>query len=275
MALVMDVLFYNRGLTAISCGFLCKWALTYEIVLMDQWLTVANSLQFYSTTLFVDCSMGLLMCCTDTHHGLSYESFSCNDELGRLVFTHGSIPILPAWRYPWIGNDYEIHLVCLRIQYLGKESAHLCGSIRRRFHCDRRAARSVDEKALHSISSPRKAQAGNRAPNGCSAMHRDWAPRLRDQLRSVRERPPHHPQNRGLIMKQSIKTTYKAATNTRGARMAADCETDRITRPYQYRLSIEENHRCIAEELVRKTYPDDSIACGGWFGSSMFWILGD
>lgn len=51
---------------------------------------------------------------------------------------------------------------------------------------------------------------------------------------------------------QAIRTRFKGPTNSRGARIIADCDARRITVSWDYSLSTIENHREAAAELAKR-----------------------
>ena len=75
---------------------------------------------------------------------------------------------------------------------------------------------------------------------------------------------------------QAIRTTYHGPTNTRGARIVATCDTGRITTPYRYELSGEENHRAACEKLREKRgwntdYYKPMVS--GYFKGAYYWVF--
>ncbi len=53
-------------------------------------------------------------------------------------------------------------------------------------------------------------------------------------------------------MRQAIRTKYLSPTDTRGARIKAECAAGAITVGYRHELSIEANHSQAAEQLQAK-----------------------
>lgn len=51
---------------------------------------------------------------------------------------------------------------------------------------------------------------------------------------------------------QCIRTRYVGPTNTRGSRVSAQCESGRLTLPWDCALSSEENHAAAAKALAEK-----------------------
>ena len=72
---------------------------------------------------------------------------------------------------------------------------------------------------------------------------------------------------------QAIQTKYLPATDTRGSRIKATCETGSITIAYPHELSGQAVHRKAAEALVDKFWPGikDKLLGGSLKdGSSVF-----
>lgn len=63
-------------------------------------------------------------------------------------------------------------------------------------------------------------------------------------------------------MRQAIVTKYHGPTNTRGSRISARAYAGRVSVPYEYALSVEENHAAACRAFAAKF---------GWFGT---WIAG-
>ncbi len=61
---------------------------------------------------------------------------------------------------------------------------------------------------------------------------------------------------------QAIETEYKGPTNTRGSRIIAKAECGRLTVPWDYALSVDENHCAAVKAFVLKW---------GWWGA---WSVG-
>lgn len=61
---------------------------------------------------------------------------------------------------------------------------------------------------------------------------------------------------------QAIETEFKGPTNHHGARIVARAQAGRITVPWDYALSVEENHDAAARAFAAKW---------GWYGT---WIRG-
>lgn len=62
---------------------------------------------------------------------------------------------------------------------------------------------------------------------------------------------------------QAIRTRFLGPTNTRPARMVAECQARRIVVPYDHATSVPENHRFAARQLILRQE---------WAGE---WIAGD
>lgn len=78
---------------------------------------------------------------------------------------------------------------------------------------------------------------------------------------------------------QAIRTKYISATNTKGSRIQASCETKTIYVPYNHALSLDGNHRAACERLMRamewtsdygRAYTEMT---GGWYGGAMYWAF--
>lgn len=59
---------------------------------------------------------------------------------------------------------------------------------------------------------------------------------------------------------QAIITKYIGPTNSRGARIKAECERGKIFFPYPYELSGDECHRAAVDALTAKFAKEDAAA---------------
>lgn len=70
---------------------------------------------------------------------------------------------------------------------------------------------------------------------------------------------------------QAIRTRYHGPTNTRGSRITASCEADKLTVPYDHALDIGENHRAAALALAEKLGWKRWIYVGGVHAHDWYW----
>jgi len=77
-------------------------------------------------------------------------------------------------------------------------------------------------------------------------------------------------------MSQAIRTRYFAPTNTRGARIQAQCEAKTIYVGYDHALDVADNHKAACKELLRRLNWRFSTHCGmrgGVFGHDYYWVF--
>lgn len=69
---------------------------------------------------------------------------------------------------------------------------------------------------------------------------------------------------------QSIRTRYYGPTNTRGSRIVAKCEAGSFSMPYNYALSVWQNHATAAAIMLERLGWGKPYA-GGEFGNDYYW----
>ena len=78
-------------------------------------------------------------------------------------------------------------------------------------------------------------------------------------------------------MYQAIKTSYVSPTNYRGARIIAKCDAKKITVPFDYGSSPDENHTRAANKLAQELGWTQENAgywqwIGGCFGEDYYFV---
>ena len=77
-----------------------------------------------------------------------------------------------------------------------------------------------------------------------------------------------------MILMQAIRTRSFGPTNTRPARMIADCKAGRIVLPYEDMLGIDANHKAAAVALRDKLgWHHLGVMSGGSFKQDGFWLF--
>ena len=74
----------------------------------------------------------------------------------------------------------------------------------------------------------------------------------------------------------TIRTRFHGPTNSKGSRLSARCslchrEAERIYVPYNYALSLGENHKIAARQFIAKLGLREFDFAGGCFNSDYYW----
>ena len=73
--------------------------------------------------------------------------------------------------------------------------------------------------------------------------------------------------------RQSIVTTYRGPTNTKGSRIVARCEAKKITVPFDYALNVDDNHAAAAAALAAELGWAGTLVGGGCATASMCFVF--
>ena len=69
---------------------------------------------------------------------------------------------------------------------------------------------------------------------------------------------------------QAIQTRYMTPTNTKGARIKAQCDAGTLYVAWDHGLSVEQNHQVAAQELIRKLdWTQEAGYKGDWVGGCL------